>query len=242
MYVTALILIIFLLDLVAGGRLRAAVRVGISYGYVSLANTGEYIFGSGFFTTQKAILAENEKLRTELELYQRKDAEYAAEHDENARLRTLVNIAKDTPGHAASIISSLYASAYGTFTIDVGINDAVSRGNVVFTPDGYAIGTVSETSSHTSLVTQLFAPDATIEAIVGATHIVLLGQGGGNARARAPRESTISEGDVVRGPIVDAPIGIVEHVESSTTGADKVLYVRIPANLSTLTLVYVGRK
>jgi len=101
---------------------------------------------------------------------------------------------------------------------------------------------VSETGSHTALVTELFAPDSSLEAIVGDTHIVLDGQGGGNSRAHAPRESTIEVGNVVRAPSVDAPVGIIEHIESSPTGADKELYVRIPANLQALTLVYVGRK
>jgi cell shape-determining protein MreC len=204
--------------------------------------TGERFLGTGFFSSRGSLEAENSELKTELAEYQAKDADYAAEHDENIRLRTLVNLSSHTPGHAASIISSLTASAYGTFTVDVGLADGITKASAVYTPDAFAIGIISETGAHSSLVTELFAPDATLESVVGNTHIVLEGQGGGNARARVPRDSTIKEGDIVRATSVDAPVGIVEHVESNPNGADKEIYVRIPANLETLTLVYVGRK
>jgi len=242
MYATALIIIIFLLDLVAGGRLRASARLGASDAYISFTQISERVFGSGLFFTRAQLAAENSQLRAELAQYQADDAAYKAANDENARLRSLVGLAAETPGRAANIVSSLNASAYGTFTIDAGIEDGVSRGSVVYTPDGYAIGIIAETSSHSALVTELFAPDSSTEATTGDAHIVLVGQGGGNARAQAPRDSAISEGDVVRAPSVDAPVGVVGHVEPSANGADTEVYVRIPANLRTLTLVYVGRK
>lgn len=242
MYATALIVILFLLDLIAGGRLRSLVRLGASYVYISLTHIEESLGASGFFSSRHALEAENAQLRSELSQYHQNDAVYVAMLAENARLRTLVGLSAQKPGRAAFIVSSLSASAYGTFTIDAGIEEGVSRSAIIFSPDGYAIGVVSEVGSHTSVVTELFAPDTTLEAVVGDTRIVLEGQGGGNARARAPRESTVSVGDVVHSPSVDAPVGIVEHIESSATSADKELFVRIPANLQTLILVYVGRK
>jgi cell shape-determining protein MreC len=242
MYATALVIIVFLLDLAAGGRLRGGIRLGASYVYVSLIQTSEHILGTGFFASKQALETKNKDLQSELQQYEAKDAAYAAEHDENIRLRSLVGLSAETPGRAASIVSSLIASAYGTFTIDAGTEDGVARGSTVLTPDGYAIGTISEASPHSSLVTELFAPDSSLEATVAETRIVLQGEGGGNARARAPRESTIAAGAVVRAPNVDAPVGLVEHVESSPNSADKELFVRFPANLETLTLVYVARK
>lgn len=242
MYVTALLVIIFLLDLVAGGRLRAAVRLGVSQVYLSLVHTSETIVGNQWFESRNTLIAENLKLTDQLNAYHVKDAAYDAMQDENTRLRTLLGLAARLSGKAASVVSSPSASAYGTFTIDVGINEGVARGSVVYSPDGYAVGIVTETDSNSSLVTELFAPNASLESVVDDTLIVLEGQGGGNARARAPRESTIQVGSVVRAPMVDAPVGIVQHIESSPTGVDQQLYVRIPANLQTLTLVYVGRK
>ncbi len=242
MYATALFIIIFLLDLVAGGRLRAAVREPASYVYEAFSHIGQVIVSSGVFATRHALEEENAQLRGQLISYKQKDSVYAAMQDENERLRTLEGLPARVPGKAASIVSSLSASAYGTFTIDVGIEEGISRGSVVFTPDGFAIGQIAETGTHTALVQELFSPDSSVEAVVAGTRIVLQGAGGGNARARAPRESTIKTGDVVRAPSVDAPVAVVEHVDASATGADQEIFVRIPANLSSLTLVYVGRK
>jgi len=104
MYATALIIIIFLLDLVAGGRLRSSVRLGVSYVYVSLAQTGTSIVGSGIFTTRASLEEENAKLRAELLAYQEKDSAYSAMEDENARLRTLAGLEAKIHGRAASIV------------------------------------------------------------------------------------------------------------------------------------------
>jgi cell shape-determining protein MreC len=242
MYVTALLVIVLLLDLAAGGRLRSAVRLGVSQVYLSLVHSSEIIFGNQWFESRNKLLEENVRLTNQLNSYHVKDAAYDAMEEENTRLRTLLGLSSRLSGKAASVISSPSASAYGTFSIDVGINEGVARGAVVYSPDGYAVGVVTETDSSTSLVTQLFAPNASLESVVDDTLIVLEGQGGGNARARAPRESTVKVGSVVRAPSVDAPVGIVQHIESSPTGVDQQLYVRIPANLQTLTLVYVSGK
>jgi cell shape-determining protein MreC len=241
-YVTALFVIIFLLDMVAGGRLSSAVRVPASYVYLSFDHVAETVFSSGIFSTRHALERDNAQLRTEFEEYQNKDATYVVMQEENERLRSLVGLSARIPGRAASITSSLSASAYGTFTIDAGIEEGVARGDVVYGPAGFAIGRVADTGPHDALVSQLFSPDASIEAVVDGTLVVLSGVGGGNARGRAPRESSIQVGDVVRAPEVNAPIGIVGHINANPTGADQEIYVRIPTNLQTLTLVYVGRK
>jgi cell shape-determining protein MreC len=241
-YATAIVIIVFLLDLVAGGRLRAAARIPASYLYLSFSHAGETLLQTGIFSARHALELENALLRSELATYKEKDATYTALRDENLRLRTLTGLAAHTPGRAASIVSSFSASAYGTFTIDAGMEDGIARGATVYTGDGFAIGVVAEAGPQTSLVNQLFAPNATLESVVHDTRVVLEGHGGGNARAHAPRESTISIGDVVSAPSVNAPVGVVEHVIAESTGANQEIYVRIPANLETLSLVYVGRK
>src|SRR6185503_12894920 len=87
LYATALVIIIFLLDLVAGGRLRAVVRIPASYIYLSFSHLQENILQSGIFATKHRLEIENARLRSELIAYKEFDAEYAAMNDENARLR-----------------------------------------------------------------------------------------------------------------------------------------------------------
>ncbi len=197
---------------------------------------------SGIFSTKNSLAHENATLKEELQSYHAKDATYASMLQENARLRALTGLAARTKGVAAGVVSDPSASPYGTFLIDAGTDRSVTRGDVVFTSDGFAIGTVSDPGLSTSLVTEIFAPDTSVEAIVGDTSIVLRGEGGGNARAQAPRDAHIKVGDIVRVPRVDAPVAIIEKVQSESTGSYKEIYMRIPANLSTLSLVYVARK
>lgn len=242
MYVTALVIIVFLLDLVAGGRLRAAIRTGASNVYLSLHHVGMVAYLSGVFSTKNTLAHENARLMQELDAYRAKDAAYAIELQENARLRALVGLAASIKGATASVISEPSASPYGTFVIDRGTDASVTRGDTVYTPDGFAIGIVSDPGGKTALVTEIFAPDASIEAIVGDTSLVLRGEGGGNARAQAPRDARIKTGDIVRVPKVNAPVAVIEKIETESTGAYKTVYMRIPANLATLSLVYVARK
>lgn len=241
-YVTSLVVIVFLLDLVAGGRLRAAIRTSASAVYVSLNHVGVVVHLSGIFSTRSSLAHQNAVLEVELRSYRSKDAAYASMLQENARLRALTGLAAKKKGVAASVVSDPSASPYGTFIIDGGTEQSISRGDIVFTSDGFAIGIVSDPGPSTSLVTEIFAPDASIEGIVGDTSIVLRGGGGGNARAQAPRDARVGVGDVVRVPRVDAPVGVIEKVQSESTSAYKELYMRIPANLSTLSFVYVARK
>src|SRR6185503_13601935 len=84
LYATALVIIIFLLDLVAGGRLRAAVRIPASYIFLSFSHLQENILQSGIFASKHKLEKENALLRNELAAYKEYDAEYAAMNDENA--------------------------------------------------------------------------------------------------------------------------------------------------------------
>jgi rod shape-determining protein MreC len=242
LYATVLICIIFLLDLISGGKLRGLARVSAGFIHTAVGQASESMLETGLFSTRHHLASENARLQAALDEYKKQDALYAAEHDENVRLRALVGLSQKISGKAAMVTSSLTASMYGTFTIDRGSKDGVTRGVAVYTADGYAIGMVAEVNDHASLVHELFAPNATVEAVIGDTRVVLEGQGGGNARAHAPRESKIQIGDVARAPNVSAPVGIVEHIDAESTGADQVLYVRIPSNLEHLLIVYVAGK
>lgn len=241
LYATFLVIIIFLLDLVAGGRLKAAVRTSTSYVYVSFAHIGTTVGLTGYLSSHYALAHENADLKASLAEYHAKDAAYAAMLSENSQLRALANYAARTKGRTAAVVSAPSASPYGTFSIDIG-SSGVARGSVVYTADGFAVGVVTDQGASSSLVTQIFAPDATVEATIGDTVVVLQGSGGGNARAQAPRDADLKRGDVVRAPQINAPIGVIEKVDAAPTGAYKEIYVRIPANLETLTFVYVAGK
>src|SRR5690242_96042 len=94
MYITALFIIIFLLDLVAGGRLREVVRVPASYVYISLNHAWEVALDSGIFSSKHKLEIENKNLRDQIAAYKVLDAQYAAMKDENARLSHAISLAE----------------------------------------------------------------------------------------------------------------------------------------------------
>ena len=242
MYATILVIIIFLLDVISGGRLRALVRVGASAIWQSLGVTSQSVSESGIFSSRHRLEVENAELRASLAEFVAKDVAYHAMKDENTRLRVMAKVASARSGVTANVISSLAASPYGTFSIGAGINEGVSRGQVVYTDTGYALGVVSESSAYSALVTEYFSPKTNIEVIVHDTPLTLQGSGGGNAQGKAPRDSVIAVGDIVRTRSAGTPVGIVGKVVSDASSSFVQVYVRSPINLLTLSLVYVERK
>lgn len=198
---------------------------------------------NGFFASRSALQGENERLKEEVAELTLRVAFLQSLERENEELRAAANIAEDFTGVAARVISSYRASPYGTFLIDAGSTQEVSQGQLVLAGDGersFLVGRVSEVSASSALVTQIFAPGATIEALVGDSPLTIEGQGGGNGRAEVPRALEIAEGDTVTIPSLRGlPIGIVGKVEESATGASQMVYVGFPINISSLHVVYV---
>lgn len=210
----------------------------------SAERAGDVIFGSGFFSTRRALLRENASLRTELLQLKLRAAGFEVLRSENEHLREIARLAEDEQGITAPIVSSLRSSPYGTFLIGAGSLNGVRAGNIVIIGDppfgGFVIGRVDSADTHTSLVTELFAPDQAIEGVARGISISFEGRGGGQARGEAPRDAEIAEGDAVISPIVgNRAIGVVGEVEKDTGGAVQRVYVSVPVNLYDVRFVYV---
>ena len=99
---------------------------------------------------------------------------------------------------------------------------------------------MTEVSERTALVMQVFAPNTSTEAAIGSVSLVVEGRGGGNARAQAPRDAAIGEGDVVvSSRFRGLPIGVVGSITGDPASAHKEVYIGLPVNLATLRFVYV---
>jgi cell shape-determining protein MreC len=237
---TVLIIVLFLIDILSGGKIRAGVRTlgSIVSEWTGHATSG--MVGSGFFASRAALESQNHTLSEEVAQLQERAAALAVAEQENEQLRGIVHLAQKVPGVTAPVVSSLDVSPYGTFLIGAGSGDGIARGNLVLTEDGFVVGQVSDTSAHQSLVTELFAPGASVSAVADGTSVSLSGQGGGNARASVPRGIAIAPGDPVIAPgLGERPVGIVGEVASSSASASQDVFVRIPPNTSSLQFVYV---
>jgi|GEM_PF-576639 cell shape-determining protein MreC len=240
LWVTALVIVVYLADLALGGMLRGYARAAAAVVWSAGTRVERGVARSGLFASRQGLAAQNEALRAELADARARSAAAAAALSENELLRTMAGVAADEPGLTVPVVSSFTASPYGTFFVGAGTQSGVAIDALVLAPDGYAIGRVVEVTAHTALVAQLFAPGTSIEALAGTVPLTLSGEGGGNATARVPRGAAIVQGDVVFAPSVGGrPIGVVGAVSPDITDAHTNVSVRTPANIVTLHYVRI---
>ena len=241
---TILVLLVFIIDWLSGGSVRALLRAGASSVWDVGSRAGSVVFGSGFFSTRRALEEENRTLQEELSQLKVRAAAFDVLKEENDALRKVVDLAKGDSGITAPITSSFRSSPYGTFLIGAGTEDGVRVGSLVIAGDpqfgGFLIGHVQAADARASLVKSLFAPGETTDAIVNNVGITLEGHGGGQARGEAPREAVIEERSIVTSALMGGrAIGIVGKVEKDPGGASQRVYVNLPISLTSLKFVYV---
>ncbi len=237
---TLLVIFLFSVDLLSDGAIRDTVRLGGTAISRGVARAERLFVGSSIFSSRRALVDQNQSLTEKLAWLEKRVAGGEALKAENDQLRALVHLAEDSSGVTAPIISSLYSSPYGTFLIGAGSEDGVALRSLVLTYEGFVVGVVSDTGSHTGTVTEIFAPGASIDALVSGAAISVFGSGGGNAHAEMPRNIPVAVGDPVVAPqFGQRAIGIVGRVASSSARASQDVYIRIPVNLASLQYVYI---
>ena len=242
--ITTLVVFLFALDILTGGSIRHLLRGGVVVMAEWSGRVGASIKGSGLLATRASLEAKNRVLSEQLTQYEERAGGFEALRTENEELRALVHLIESLPsgteGMTAPVVSSIRSSPYGTFLIGAGDSDGIARGSLVLTSGGFGVGTVTDTGAHTAVVTEVFAPSATIEAIVGSASISAAGSGGGNARASVPRALSITVGQPVVAPAFgQRPIGIVGNVASSSASASQDVSIVLPVNLASLKYVYI---
>lgn len=240
---TVVVICILVIDALSHGGVRSLVRASGTLVWSLGSQGASAVSTGGFFSSRKALIEENEELKSEVERLSRRLAELASLEAENTSLRALTRLAEDLAGVAAPITSSLRASPYGTFTIGAGRAQGIAVGDAVVagtSGKGFVIGRVSEVSERSALVVRTFSPETSIESLVRDVPITAQGWGGGNARAEAPRALLLEEGDIVTAPSMRGlPVGVVANVSSDAASAYQSVYIGLPFSLSGLSFVYV---
>lgn len=239
-YATLLVLLVLALDMLTGGSVRALVQQVGSVAWIASERVRSALFDSGYFETRRSLEREIALLREQSAKSTEHASAYGALAEENAQLRSLVRLAESEEGITAPVVSSVRSSPYGTFLIGAGASDDVAPGSLILTEGGFVVGRVSDVRENTTLVTEVFAGGAQIDASIRGTVALAEGRGGGNARVSMPRGIPIEERDVVIAPqFGNRPIGLVGRVESETSSAEQTVYVHLPINLSELRYVFI---
>lgn len=229
------------IDALSGGLVRALVR-GTSGAVTNrVATVFSAVEESGVLRTRTSLATENAQLREQIERESEARARYDALAAENAALYEIARLVEPLErAVSVRVLSSFRASPYGTFHIAGGARDGLSAGNVVMTPGGFMLGTISDVGEYTASVHALFAPGREVQLTAGEVSFLARGRGSGNALADVPRGALLQVGDVVLSTESGGrPAGVIERVENDASSATERVYVRVPVNLDVITFVYV---
>jgi len=118
---------------------------------------------------------------------------------------------------------------YDTLLIDSGESEGVMVGDTV-SVEGIALGTVTELSTHSSLVELYSSPGRTLDAEVGvsAGTIVVYGVGGGALEALMPGDLEVRVGDAVRDIRTGYVFGVVVSVVHRETDTEQYVSIALP--------------
>ncbi len=243
---TCIVIAIYSVDLLTQGAIRNQVHAWAAAVSGWAAGAAEVVVGSGLLSSRRSLESQNRSLLQQLAQSEERAFSYDSLKAENDILRALVIMvgsatsASMAGGVTAPIVSSVHSSPYGTFLIGAGSEDGIMSSSIVLTSGGFVVGVVGTVGARTSIVSEVFAPGATVDAVLNGASVVVRGSGGGNAHAKVPRGLVVRIGDSVVVPqFGQRPVGVVGEVASSSASASQDVYVRLPTSISSLRYVYV---
>ncbi len=229
------------------------------YGKMLITPVAAYIFSpfyaiKEYVNTSSAALPSFVRSRIELEnriqaleqeLETQKGSTVAFEYlkKENETLRNLLS-ATSTESILAGVIARPPRTPYDALVIDQGSTNGITEGSPVFYGMGTALGYVARTLPHQSVVTLFSSPGVETTVYVFGPDIftTAYGEGGGVIRLSVPQGLTVSEGDMVVLPSLNAGIlGMVHAVVSNPTEPEQRAYVTLEYPLQSIRFVTVAR-
>jgi cell shape-determining protein MreC len=135
----------------------------------------------------------------------------------------------------ATILLRPPATPYDTLVLDVGLQQGVAAGDLVFSAGSVVIGRITEVYRSTSRATLLSTPGQSHEAIVftegGSVPVVLEGQGGGSLRGQLPQGVTVVVGDEILFPdLLPQLVARVAATEVAPNESFQTVYTQLPIN------------
>lgn len=220
--------------------LRSGARSVASVAWVAAHGIGDTFDHYGGISTRATLAGENAALKAEIARLESLSLHNDVLRSENATLRDMFSLREAHPeGIATPVLSNPAVSPYGTFVIGGGTDDGIAVGMYVLSAPRVAIGRVIEADSRTALVDLFSAPGKETEVVIEDVRTTYFGRGDGNGLVVIPRGSAIAEGDAVQLPGQQFAIGFVGYIESKPEDAETKVLVRVPANLPSLSFVYV---
>jgi cell shape-determining protein MreC len=185
--------------------------------------------------------ATSPMLRAELSSTTAALADRDALYADNVQLKQLLGRSAGTHTTLGAILQRPPGIPYDTFIIDIGTQNGVAPGDLVFAGGTSVIGTVSEAYNTTSRITLLSSPGEQYNALLrGSVPLSLSGQGAGSMSGEVPAGISVAVGDPVVFPgVLMQFAGSVSRVTQEAGSSFITLYVQLPVDLFSLQYVEV---
>lgn len=177
---------------------------------------------------------------------------------ENKNLKTLQG-REGSVGHVlARVLSRPPLQIYDTLLIDVGMNNGIEEGALVYTKNNFVIGKISRVNDNTSVVTLSSSPKEVYSVMLNVEgddevssstkdflkhDVTFTGIGGGGFVAQVPKHIKIENGTPMTIPsITPSIIGVITGESVPENGSLKEVYGSLPFGIRSIEWVSVEAK
>jgi cell shape-determining protein MreC len=142
----------------------------------------------------------------------------------------------------AGVLATPNETPYDTLILDMGSDEGVVAGAVVYAEGGRPIGTITRTTASTAIATLFTSPGITTHVYAVRERVLAraVGMGGGSLSVFLPHGSEPREGDSMLMPTLGGvPIGTVARVWSEPSEPGVIAAVTSPISLASLRMVSI---
>ena len=197
------------------------------------------------FHTKATLFNENKNLIEENLNIKLIMSDYQILKSENAELKEILGrIPEENNFILGNIITKPNHSPYDTFIIDIGKDNEIKEGNVVYAVGNLPIGNISKVYDKTSLVSLYTNPKQKTEGFIIETNVSveLVGRGGGNFEMIIPIDLQVEKGTIIYIPgSTSQVVAVVDDIISSPSDPFKKVILHSPINIQNLKFVEVKK-
>lgn len=215
-------------------------------------NVGEKFTNTiSYFISKNSLYLENENLQIKLEEDKIKMLNYDALLKENYDLKEILGRKKENTNMVlAVILSKPNQSIYSTLTIDVGIEQGIKIGDMVFALGYVPIGRISDVYQNSSKVILFSSAGEKNQGIISSEFsglredifVEVVGRGGGNFETILPRDFVFKKGDQVIWPGFNPYVfALIENTISDLRNPFAKTLLTSPVNIQNLKFVEVRK-
>lgn len=232
-------------------------RGGIGRG---LSSVGHFIFrpililGNGiggkledlgsYFLFKDSLFLENKELKSKIAESEADRANYQSVVAENAELKEILERKNEKANLMLSaILSKPNRSPYDTLVIDVGTEQGIQAGDMVFVLGNIPIGRVAEVYADSAKVVLFSSPGEKTQAVIkDGVFMEIIGRGGGNFKMILPRDFVLQKGDTAVLPgIYPYVLAVVESIISDPRDPFAEALLVSPVNIQEFKFVEVEK-